>query len=186
MRQRQPVEQAQHGVGAGRHRQPGQQPCAGFAAQRRTRPSLRLGQPARAPGEGRHQLRHALGKGLAGTSGVAAVEPTHAQADPDRPSKGRQVGGVPTIAAVYGPAHRAAIWAATTKSHGVDIDLKMGRSIRCHLFDPAARDRTLNIHALLYGKTHQLSQTPVLSRHNPHEARENQQNGSTSQRTTPT
>ena len=78
-------------------------------AQRGASPALCLGQPARAPGEGSHQLRYALGEGLAGTGGVAAVEPTHAQADADRPPKGRQVGGVPTIAAVYGPAHRAAI-----------------------------------------------------------------------------
>jgi len=85
VRQRQPVEQARHGVGAGRHGQPGQQPRARFAAQRSARPALRLGQPARAPGEGRHQLRHAFGKGSARTGGVAAVEPAHAQTDPNRP-----------------------------------------------------------------------------------------------------
>jgi len=84
VRQRQPAEQAQHGVGAGRHGQPGQQPRTRFAAQRSARPALRLGQPACAPGEGHHQLRYAFGEGLTGTSSVAAVEPTHAQADPDR------------------------------------------------------------------------------------------------------
>lgn len=57
VRQRQSVEQAQHGVGAGRHGQPGQQPRAGFAAQRGAGPALRLGQPARTTGKGHNQLR---------------------------------------------------------------------------------------------------------------------------------
>jgi len=60
------------------------------------------------------------------------------------------------IAAVHGPARAPAIRAATTTIQAMRSNLEMGRSVRCHLFDPAARDRTLNVRALLYGKPHRL------------------------------
>ncbi len=82
------------------------------------------------------------------------------------------------IAAVHSPARLAAVWAAPTTIQAMRSNLKMGRSIRCHLFDPAARDRTLSVHALLYGKTYRLKQTPVLSRHNPRKVRESRQTAS--------
>jgi len=168
-------------VGAGRHGQPGQQPCTRLAAQRGASPALCLGQPARAPGEGRHQLRYAFSEGLAGTCDVAAIEPPHAQADPDRTPKGRQVGRTSTIAAVHGPASLAAIRAELTSSQAAGSDLQMGQSIRGYLLDPAAGDRTLNVHVLFNGAASRLHQTSVLSRHKPREVRENQPDGTTSE-----
>ena len=87
MRQGNSVEQAQHGVGADRHGQPGQQPRTRFAAQHSASPALSLDQPACALGEGRHQLRYAFSEGLAGTDCVTTVEPAHAQSDPNRTPK---------------------------------------------------------------------------------------------------
>ncbi len=43
----------------------------------------------------------------------------------------------------------------------------------CYI-DPAAGDRTLNVHALFNGAASRLHQTSVLSRHNPREVREDQ------------
>jgi len=123
--------------------------------------------PARAPGERRHQLRYGFGKGLTRTSGVAAVEPTYAQADPDHTPERWQVSRAPAIAAVHGPAHRAAVRAAATAIHATGSDLKMGQSISRHLLNPASRDRPLNVHALFNGEACRRHQSLLPSRYNP-------------------
>ena len=130
MRQSDLVEQAKHGVGAGRHGQPEQQPRTRFAAQRSASPALGLGQPAPAPGEGRHQLRYAFSKSFSGTDCVTTVEPAHAQSDPDRTPERRQVGRAPMITAVHGTASHAAVRAALSSAQAAGGDLQMGQSIR--------------------------------------------------------
>ena len=122
VRQRQSVEQAQHGVGAGRRGQPGQQPRTGFAAQCSARPALP--RPAgMCAGRRAHQWRHAFGESPTGTIGVAAVETAYAQADPDPPPEGGKISRAPTIAAVHGPAPLAATRAAPTAAQAAGNDL---------------------------------------------------------------
>ncbi len=59
----------------------------------------------------------------------------------------------------------------------------MAQGIGGYLLDPAAGDRTLNVHILFNGAASCLHQTSVLSRHNPRKVRENQPGGTTSIRT---
>jgi len=111
---------------------------------------------------------------------TVAVEPTHAQTDPDHTPERWQVGRVPAITTVHGSAHRAAVRAAATAIHATGGDLKMGQNISRHLLNPASRDRPLNVHTLFNGEACRRHQSLVPSRHNPRKVRENRKTGTTS------
>ncbi len=61
----------------------------------------------------RHQLGQPLGEDAAGALGVAAVEPAHAQADPDPAPERGKVGGLAPTTPVHGPARLPAAGAAS-------------------------------------------------------------------------
>ena len=56
-----------------------------FAPERRPNPRLSFGQSAGAAGVGSDQLGQALREGAPGAGGVAAVKPTQADVEADRP-----------------------------------------------------------------------------------------------------
>jgi hypothetical protein len=95
--------------------------------------------------------REALGEGAAGAGRVAAVEPAHAQLDPDRPSERGQVGRATAVAAVDGPARPAAIRAAAAGSRAARGDVEEPRAVRRDPLDAAARHGAEFVHAPSYG-----------------------------------
>lgn len=81
------MDQTEHRVRARRHGKMAQQPGTGVTTDSHADPSLRRGQPAGAPGMGRHQFGQPLGKRAPAAFGIAAVEPAYAQAESDPATK---------------------------------------------------------------------------------------------------
>src|SRR5439155_22761578 len=86
-----------------------------------------------------------------GAGRVAAVEPAHAQLDPDRSPERGQVGGAPPVAAVDGPARTPAVRAAAAGSRAVRGDVEEPRAVARDPLDAAARHGAEFVHAPSYG-----------------------------------
>ena len=94
---------------------------------------------------------------------VVAIEPAHAQVDPERPPERGQIGWAPPIAAVDRPARTPAIRAAAARSRAVRGDVEETRAVTRDPLDAAARHRTELVHAPSYGVRPATLQTPVLA-----------------------
>ena len=93
-------DQAQHGVGAERHRQPAGQAGAGFTAQRQAKILLRLAQAEGAAGHRHGDLRQPLGKNPRRASVGDAAKAADAQVEFDPAALPRQIRQPATIATV--------------------------------------------------------------------------------------
>ena len=155
-----------------------EQPGTGVAAERCADPDLRPGQPAGAPGIGRHQVGQALRERLAAASGVLAVEPAHNQPNAHLAPKRGKISRLAPVAAVHGPACPPAPRAAIAWPDATGSNVQEVRACRRDLFDAAARHGKEVCHGTWDGGTHRLHQPSVRVRHNPRKVRKNHQSGS--------
>ena len=102
-----------------------EQSCLGLAAQRDAGSALGRGQPAGSACMGYHQLRHSLGKGAPGATGIAAVDSSHPQGDPDATPQGYQIREMTIVTAVNVTAGAPAIRAAPTRMSAAGINLEV-------------------------------------------------------------
>lgn len=120
-----------------------------------------------------HQFRQLLGKGVAGTARVAAVEPPNPQFDTDPTSERRQVSWVPTVTAVHGTARVSAVRAAPARPGAVRGDMEEVRAIQRDRVNAAARHGRKLVHAVFCGNQGCNPQTSVPKRYDPRKTREN-------------
>lgn len=104
--------EAQDGVGAGRHSEMHEEPGTRFTSQRDADPPLCLRQSLGASGIGLEKTRERLRKGLLQASMIVAVEAPHPNAERNLTPEGWEVRRLPVIGAVHAatevPACRAA------------------------------------------------------------------------------
>jgi hypothetical protein len=93
-------DQAQHGVGAERHRQPAGQTGAGFTAQRQAEILLRLAQAEGAAGHRHGDLRQPLGENPSRATVIDAAKAADAQVKFDPAALPRQIRQPATVGAV--------------------------------------------------------------------------------------
>lgn len=91
--QRQAPYQAQHGIGACRHREVGQETSTCLATKGETDPGLRPSEPAGASGSRRQELRQGLHESVTRAIGVMAIEAPDPKAEMDGlPMLGKSAG----------------------------------------------------------------------------------------------
>jgi hypothetical protein len=127
-------------VGATRHAEHRQYPCARLAAQHDAHPKQHLRESLRAPSMRRCQLRQSLGEHRARTRRVLAPEPPDVQMQSHRQALAREVGQGALIAALDTGGQATASWALGLRVDGSQLQHNRVL-VASHVFEVQIRDR---------------------------------------------